>query len=117
MLYVEVMRTADATRRRLLLLLTVIGFVIPNAYVVGYFREHGVSAGSAAKFFSEWVASTPTRALTADLGITSIAFGIWSRGDAKDHGVKHWWLVPVGTGSVGICFALPLYLLLREYSQ
>lgn len=111
------MRTADATRRRLLLLLTVIGFVVPNTFVVTYFREHGVSRDTAAAFFAEWMASTPTRALTADLGITSVAFGLWSLWDSRDNNVKHWWLVPVGTGSVGICFAVPLYLLLREYSR
>ncbi|MDV7987361.1 MULTISPECIES: DUF2834 domain-containing protein [unclassified Rhodococcus (in: high G+C Gram-positive bacteria)] len=111
------MRTADATRRRLLLLLTVIGFVVPNTFVVTYFKEHGVSRESATAFFAEWVASTPNRALTADLGITSVAFGLWSLWDSRDNGVRHWWLVPVGTGSVGICFAAPLYLLLREYSR
>ena len=115
--YVGSMKTADATRRRLLLLLTVIGFVVPNSFVVTYFKEHGVGRDSATAFFADWVASTPTRALTADLGITSIAFWVWSLWDSKDNGVRHGWLVPVGTGSVGICFAAPLYFLLREYSR
>lgn len=111
------MTTSSTTRRRLLLFLTIVGFVVPNALVVTYFKEHGVSRNSAGKFFAEWVASTPTRALTADLGITSAAFGLWSFWDSKENDVKHWWLVPFGTSSVGICFAAPLYLLLREYAR
>lgn len=109
--------TADPPPRRLILLLTVLGFVIPNTFVVTHFRAHGVSRESATAFFREWVTSTPNRALTADLGITSIAFWLWSRWDAKVNGVKHWWLVPFGTCTVGICFAAPLYFLLREYTK
>lgn len=105
------------TRRRLLLLMTILGFVVPNAFVVVHFRAHGVSRDSATAFFSEWVGSTPTRALTADLGITSVVFWLWSGLDSKANGVKHWWLVPFGTCSVGICFAVPLYFLMREYAR
>lgn len=97
--------------------LSVIGFVAPNAYVASYFREHGLSVATARRYFAEWGRSTPTRALTADLGITVAAFWAWSARDAKVHGVRHWWAVPAATGSVGICFAVPLYYLLRELAD
>ncbi|WP_052049195.1 MULTISPECIES: DUF2834 domain-containing protein [Nocardiaceae] len=103
-----------STRIRLLLLLTVVGFVTPNTYVNRYFRANGVSAKSAREFFAAWTATMPTASLTADLGITSLTFGLWSFWDSRDSGTKHWWLVPVGTATVGICFSAPLYLLMRE---
>lgn len=98
-------------------MLTVLGFLVPNAFVVTYFREHGVSPQTVAGFFAEWTSSIPTRALTADLAITSVTFWSWSLWDARKKGVQNWWLVPFGTCSVGICFAAPLYLLLREYAR
>ena len=94
--------------------LSVIGFVVPNSYVAKYFRENGVSVDTARRYIAEWGRTTPTQALTADLGITVGAFWAWSARDAKVNGVRHWWAVPLATGSVGICFAVPLYYLLRE---
>lgn len=98
-------------------LLTVLGFVVPNAYVVSYFRENGMSPEAALGFFREWGNSTPTKALTADLGITSGAFWAWSLWDSRENGVKHWWTVPASTCGVGICMSVPLYFLLRELAE
>ncbi|OLT31973.1 hypothetical protein BJF84_15660 [Rhodococcus sp. CUA-806] len=106
--------TTQHHRQLLLALLTVIGFAVPNAFVVRYFADNGVSVTSVRQFFTEWTSSTPTSALTADLGITSVAFLLWSRWDSRDRHVRNWWLIPVGTSTVGICFSAPLYLILRE---
>lgn len=105
---------APIHRRLLLALITVIGFLVPNAFVVRYFAENGVTVTTARQFFTEWTSSLPTSALTADLGITSLVFLVWSRWDSHDRQVPNWWLIPLGTSTVGICFAAPLYLLLRE---
>ncbi|MCX5042186.1 DUF2834 domain-containing protein [Aldersonia sp. NBC_00410] len=97
-----------------LTLLTVIGFVAPNAFVYRYFKENGLSGASVRAYFAHWVDSIPTQQLTADLLITSGAFGLWSFWDAQRRGVRAWWAVIPATFGVGICFAVPLYLLLRE---
>jgi hypothetical protein len=101
-------------RIAILLLLTVIGFVAPNSFVYRYFKANGVSAESARSYFAHWVDSVPAQQLTADLGITTGTFWLWSCWDARQRGVRGWWTVIPATSTVGICFAVPLYLLLRE---
>ncbi|WP_157108550.1 DUF2834 domain-containing protein [Aldersonia kunmingensis] len=101
-------------RIAILLLLTIIGFVAPNSFVYKYFKENGLSVESTRAYFAHWVDSIPAQQLTADLGITTGTFWLWSRWDARQRGVRGWWTVVPATSTVGICFAVPLYLLLRE---
>ena len=62
-------------RERLLLGLTVLGFVVPNVCLGIFFAEEGFDFSG---YFSLWTASTPSTLL------------------------------------VGLCFGLPLFLLMRE---
>ncbi len=100
-----------AHRRRLLLLLTVLGFVVPNAMVAVFVAEHGVDLG---RYFGDWFGTLPSAQLAADLGICCLAFIGWSAWDGPRTGVRRWWVTIPATVLVGLCFAIPLYLLLRE---
>lgn len=52
-------------KERLLLALTVIGFVVPNVCVGIFFAEEGFDISG---YFSLWTASTPSTQLLLDLG-------------------------------------------------
>jgi Terpene cyclase DEP1 len=99
------------TRTRVLLVLTVLGFVVPNAMVVSFIAGHGVDLG---RYFGNWFATLPSAQLVVDLLICCAAFIGWSAWDGPRSGVRRWWLTIPATVLVGLCFAIPLYLLLRE---
>jgi len=96
---------------RWLLVLTVLGFVVPNVFVGAYFIGEGMDIGG---YFSLWTASIPSTQLLVDLAIAALAFFIWAAIDGPRAGVKRWWLCIPATFLVGLCFGLPLYLLMRE---
>jgi hypothetical protein len=99
------------TRERLLLALTVIGFVVPNAMVTLFVIRHGADPGL---YLKDWVATLPAAQLTLDLGLCCVAFLSWTAWDGPRSGVRRWWVGIPATCLVGLCFAVPLYLLLRE---
>jgi menaquinone-9 beta-reductase len=96
---------------RLLLALTVIGFVVPNVFVGVYLADADFDL---AGYFSLWTASTPSTQLLVDLAIAALAFFIWAAFDGPRARIKRWWLCIPASLLVGLCFGLPLYLLMRE---
>lgn len=99
------------TREKLLLLLTAVGFLVPNAMVIVFLAEHGLDTG---RYFGDLVETLPSAQLTADLTIAFVAFVAWAAWDGPRSGVRGWWVAIPASLLVGLCFALPLYLLLRE---
>lgn len=101
-------------RERLLLLLTVFGFVVPNVMVAVFLAENGLELG---RYFGDWFRTLPGSQITIDLIIAFVAFLTWTVWDGPRSGVRRWWVVfPAGL-LVGACFAVPLYLFLRERAQ
>ena len=43
-----------------------------------------------------------------------LAFVIWASWDGPRNGVDRWWVVIPASLLVGVCFAIPLYLYMRE---
>ena len=96
---------------RLLLALTLIGFVVPNVCVVLFLAGEGVELG---RYFSLWFASTPSTQLVLDLAIAAFAFLVWAAAEGRRVPVERWWLCIPATFLVGLCFGLPLFLWMRE---
>jgi hypothetical protein len=99
------------TKVRVLLALTVIGFVVPNVFVVVFLAREGLDLD---QYFGGWFEVLSGAQLTIDLLIAAVAFLIWTAWDGTRSGVARWWLAIPATGLVGLCFGLPLYLYLRE---
>jgi hypothetical protein len=99
------------TREKTLMLLTVVGFVTPNAMVVVFLAEHGLDLG---RYLGNVVDTLPAAQFTADLMICFVAFVSWTAWDGPRSGVRRWWITIPASLLVGLCFAIPLYLLLRE---
>ena len=99
------------SRQRILLVLSVIGFLVPNTMVAVFFIDHGLDVGG---YFGEWFESLPAAQLAADLGIAFLAFALWAAWEGRRIGMETWWVPIPASALVGLCFAVPLFLLLRE---
>jgi hypothetical protein len=98
-------------KERLLLALTIAGFVVPNVCLGIFFAEEGFDLSG---YFSLWTASTPSTQLLLDLTIAALAFFVWAAVEGPRARIKRWWLCVPATLLVGLCFGLPLFLLMRE---
>ena len=98
-------------RERVLLLLAIAGFVIPNTMVAVFMFDLGRM--DWIEYFSHWGESLPATQLAFDVSIVFAAFALWALFDGRRVGLSAWWVIPASV-FVGICFACPLYLLLRE---
>jgi hypothetical protein len=94
-----------------LLFLTVAGLIVPNVFVGLFIADEGVDLG---RYFSLWTASIPSTQLLIDLVIASLAFFAWAAIEGPRAGIKRWWVCIPATLLVGLCFGLPLFLLMRE---
>jgi hypothetical protein len=96
---------------RLLLALTVVGFVVPNVLLGIFIAEEGLDLGG---YFSLWTDSTPSTQLMLDLVIAALAFFVWAAHEGPRARIRRWWVSFPATLLVGLCFGLPLFLLMRE---
>ena len=99
------------TRARFFLALTVVGFVVPNTMVVLYFAEHGFQPG---EYLADWFETLPSAQLVADLVIVGTAFLPWAYWEGRRIGERRWWWTIPASYLVGLCFAVPLFLYMRE---
>lgn len=99
------------TRVKVLFGLTAVGFLVPNAMVVVFVAENGLDLGD---YLADWFETLPSSQLVADLAISFWALVAWAAWDGPRTGVGTWWVTIPASLLVGVCFALPLYLLLRE---
>lgn len=98
-------------RERILLALTVVGFVAPNTMVALFAVRHGLTFNG---YFGHWVQSLPAAQLALDLIVAFVAFVLWAAWEGRRLGMRSWW-VPVPASLLsGLCFGVPLFLLLRE---
>lgn len=98
-------------RERLLLFLTIVGFVVPNVFVGLFLIDEGFELGS---YFSLWTASIPSTQLLFDLVIAALAFFVWAAVEGPRAGIERWWVCIPASLLVGLCFGLPLFLWMRE---
>lgn len=98
-------------REAAFLALTAIGFLVPNTMVAVFLAEHGLDLSA---YFAAWTHSLPTVQLAADLGIAFVAFALWAAWEGRRLEMRSWWVPVPASLLVGLCFALPLFLFLRE---
>jgi hypothetical protein len=98
-------------KERLLLALTLLGFVVPNVCLGIFIVNEGFDLGG---YFSLWTASTPSTQLLLDLAIAALAFFVWASIEGPRAKIRRWWICIPATFLVGLCFGLPLFLLMRE---
>ena len=98
------------------LVLTIIGFILPNIFVA----KVGLESGNILLWtdipttFNQMFANDIAAAFMMDLFCIVFLFLIWSYQEAQKHQLKNWWLVILFTFAFGIASGLPLFLYLRE---
>jgi hypothetical protein len=98
-------------RERTLLALAIVGFVVPNAMIALFAVRHGLSFDG---YFRHWGESLPATQLALDVSIAFVAFALWATWEGRRLGMRSWWVPIPASLLVGLCFGLPLFLLLRE---
>ena len=99
------------SRKLAYLILTVIGFVLPYYFLISFLMTHGL----AARVFLNQLFGTPTSTFFAvDLLISCVVFMIFLRREAERHAMKYEWIYWISLITVGLSFALPLFLWARE---
>ncbi len=91
--------------------LAVIGTVVPWYFFQSYFLQHGLDG---ELFIRLLFANGAAGGFSADVLISIVVFLYWVWSDAKEQGVKRWWLVVPALFAVGLSLAMPLYLYLRH---
>jgi hypothetical protein len=102
---------SEQLTQRLLLVLTVVGFIVPNVLLGIFIADEGFDVSG---YFSLWTDSTPSTQLTLDLCIAAVAFFVWAALEGPRSQIRNWWVVYPASLLVGLCFGLPLFLLMRE---
>ncbi len=97
--------------KHLYLVLAVIGLVLPYYFLITFLTVHGLD-GKA--FLQQLFGSQISTFFAVDLLIASIVFIVWLRREAKHYSIQNWWLYLIALCVVGLSFALPLFLFVRE---
>jgi len=96
---------------RMLLVIAVVGLVVPNVFFGLFLAKEGFDLGG---YFSLWTGSLPSTQLLLDLAVAALAFFAWAAVEGRRAQIRYWWICIPATLLVGLCFGLPLFLLIRE---
>lgn len=88
-----------------------LGAVVPYVFFTRFFASGDATLGT---FTGQLFATAPAGGFTSDLLITSCVFWVWSYDEARRRGMRGWWGYVVANLAVGLSFALPLFLYVRE---
>ena len=99
------------SRKLLYLTLAVIGFILPYYFLIAFLVAHGIDAGL---FLNQLFGTPISTFFAADLVISCVVFLGFMSQEADRHGMKHQWIYWLSLFSVGLSFALPLFLWARE---
>ncbi|MEQ9423168.1 MAG: DUF2834 domain-containing protein [Cyclobacteriaceae bacterium] len=102
--------------KRTYLILTVIGFILPNIFVAKVSIETGniLLYADFIETFKQMFANDISSAFVIDLLFVVMLFLAWTYIEAKKLKMKGVWLVWLFTFAFGIAGGLPLFLYLRE---
>lgn len=93
--------------------LAILGTLLPWSFFGMFIHTHGVDL---SLFVKGLYANNAAGGFTTDVLLSLLVFWVWSYKDAKEHHVKHWWLVVPAAFTVGLSLAMPLYLAMRAES-
>ena len=97
--------------KHLYLILAVIGIALPYYFLITFLKTHGLDGGALLQQLFGTQIST---FFAVDLIIASIVFIVYLPREAKHFSIQNWWLYLIPLFTVGLSFALPLFLYVRE---
>ena len=99
------------SRKNIFLALALIGLLIPYYFFFKFLGEHGFNI---TLLIRQLFANNISTFLAVDLVISIIVFWIYMMAEAHKLEMKNWWLYILASLTVGLSFALPLFLYFRE---
>ncbi|MBI4851737.1 MAG: DUF2834 domain-containing protein [Acidobacteria bacterium] len=97
--------------KKLYLILTLVGLVAPYILIVKFTSVHGLDLG---EFWRQMWASYISSMAMTDLLLSCFIFWIYIRKEASKYKINNLWIYVSSTLAIGLCFALPLFLYVRE---
>lgn len=104
-------RQPRSARATVYLVLTVLGLLSPLVLGAVFVADHGLDFG---ELIDQTFSNTMSTLLLCDLQIASLAFWAWLSQEAPRIGIRRWWPFVVVNLLIGLSFALPLFMYLRE---
>lgn len=99
-------------KQTIYLILAFLGFVLPLYFVFQFFGEMGQLDWN--RFFAAAFANPASSSLTVDFMIVLVGFVVWMISEARELGMRNWWIYLVLIGFVSAAFGIPLFLFMRE---
>jgi hypothetical protein len=97
-------------QKHVYLLLAVLGFIVPYCFLISFLTAQGLN-GTA---FVQALFGTRISIAALDLILSCVVFVTYLRREAVRGSIAHWWLFLAALLTVGLSFALPLFLYFRE---
>jgi len=99
------------SRKNLYLVLSWIGLVLPYWFFFNFLKANGFNASLLVQ---QLFANNISTFFAVDLSISTIVFWVYLTSEAIKLQMKNWWLYILASLTVGLSFALPLFLYFRE---
>ena len=100
-------------RKTVYLLLALIGLALPYCFFVSFVAHSGFDL---AAFFKQLFGTEISSFFAVDLMISAVVFLVYVRDEARRCRMGRWWLYIAATLLVGLSFAFPIFLYMRERS-
>ena len=101
-------------KKNVYIALCVLGAVVPTIVFVPFALENGLDMGL---FVREMFGTQVASFLSADLILSSLALWAFIYFETRKRIIKYWWAPIIANFAVGLSLALPLFLLLHEFSK
>jgi hypothetical protein len=98
-------------RKKIYLLLCALGVALPYSQLIVWIRENGLNTGF---FFRLLFANGVTGACVLEVLVSSAVLVVFVLVEGKRLGMRLLWLPILGLLALGVPFALPMFLYLRE---
>jgi len=99
------------SRKNVYLLLCVLGIAIPYSLFLPWLFLNGLDW---RLFLNSLAANRISLFFVADVLVSAAVFVVFMRQESGRVRIRHGWIATVGLCLVGVSFALPMYLYLRE---
>ena len=97
-------------QKHIYLILAIIGFIAPYYFFISFLMAHGLD-GQA--FLQQLFGTRISTFFAVDLLLSCLVFVRFLRQEARRYTIARWWLYLLALVTVGLSFALPLFLYVR----
>ena len=97
--------------KNIYLILALAGLFAPYYFLFRFFGENGFNIPF---LIDQLFANHISTFFAVDLIISIVVFWVWMTAEATKLQMKNWWLYILASLTVGLSFALPLFLFFRE---